>query len=116
MTFCRQIAKAYEYSTHPDERAKAENFVTNYFPKLENLIEQCLTSFNEQTSKLICIILKTFFSIMHTELPEYLKNQDNLVKWFVYVKTVLNAQLENNLLNQRIAARILSRLVSQYMN
>ena len=53
---------------------------------------------------------------MHTELPEYLKNQDNLVKWFVYVKTVLNAQLENNLLNQRIAARILSRLVSQYMN
>lgn len=65
---------------------------------------------------MLFIILKTFYSSFHIELPEYLKNQDNFVKWFVYVKTILNAQLENNVGNQRVAAKILSRMVSQYFN
>ena len=61
--------------------------------------------------------MKTFYSSFHIELPEYLMNQDNFVKWFVYVKTILAASnLENNVLNQRISAKILSRMVSQHLN
>ena len=48
----RQIAKKYEYIVGP-EHQPLDNFIANIFPKLENIVEQVLSNYNENTNKVL---------------------------------------------------------------
>ena len=48
----RQIAKKYEYLIGPDHQP-LDNFIIGVFPKLETIVEQVLSNYNENTNKLL---------------------------------------------------------------
>lgn len=59
-------------------------------------------------------ILEMFYSAFHIEVPEYLRNFDNLDKWLLYFRTVFKAPLDNFNKNHVEVSRIYVKLFSMY--
>lgn len=55
-----------------------------------------------------------FYSAFHIEVPEYLRNFDNLDKWLLYFRTVFKAPLDNFNKNHVEVSRIYVKLFSMY--
>ena len=50
--FCSQVAKVYEWIDIKGREA-FDVFISDFFPKIENLIENIMSNYNEQTAKLL---------------------------------------------------------------
>lgn len=77
-----------------------ESSVLILFPYLERNIKYFLEKYNEKTSIHINIILKIFFSTIYLQLPKYLTNEENLERWILFVKNVLDFPIPHNLETQ----------------
>ena len=71
--FCHQVARCYEWFTY-DKRQPFEDFVATFYPRLESLIEQILTNYNEQSRVFLNELLSMFYASFHIEVPHYLRN------------------------------------------
>jgi hypothetical protein len=67
--FYRQVAKIYQFLAGDEERKILDAFVIQYFPIIEGLVEQILQNYNDQTSKMLLELLKTFQSVIHIGIP-----------------------------------------------
>lgn len=115
--FLRQVAKANEYLTQADQRKNFDQVISEYFPRLEQVVPKIFLNFNEQTSDLLHEAFKTLYSAFHIEIPAYLRNFDNLDRWISFAETVLNVPSDPLALkNQEIAARIYLKLFALYAN
>ena len=94
-----------------------ESFTVNIFPRLEVIVEQVLTSFNEQTCKLLEEILECFYSAFHVSIPQYLRDFDKIDRWMVFFNCVLGAPTSEISLNSQILiSRIYIKFFALYSN
>lgn len=90
---------------------------------IQKIVQQILESYNEDTSKLLNEYLTMFQHNMHLSLPNYLRDLSNLSQWLLFVKTILEAKLPEDLrdvsnntyiLNKINASKILFMVISAY--
>lgn len=109
--------------------------VPTIFPYLEKFAASILEKYNEQTAVTMNTILKTFHSAIHLDLPAYFINEQNLHRWMVFLKTILDSPIPANLeaptqdedecqkrekdvlwQNKKWCGRILQRFIQKYGN
>ena len=84
---------------------------------LENVVEQILSNFNEDTSRLLEVILKTFYCSFHISIPHYLRDFKNIERWMVFFSCIMGTPTSPlSTKNQTMIARIYVRLFSIYCN
>lgn len=80
-------------------------------------MEQILSNFNEETSKLLEVILKTFYCSFHISIPHYLRDYKNIERWMVFFSCIMGTQTSSlSSKSQTMIARIYIRLFSVYCN
>jgi hypothetical protein len=80
-----------------------------------------MQNYSNDAAKLLFELLQMFSSIIHLEMPIYLKDFGNIGKWVVFIKTILGAPLETKELAncwrvREEACRIVLKLFQQYSN
>ena len=55
-----------------------------------------------------------FYASFHLEVPHYLRNFDNLDKWLLYFKTIMQAPVNDYPHNHTLVSRIYVKLFSMY--
>ena len=119
-----------------DEDRKPLNIlVPSLFPYLEKYAATVLEKYNDQTALTMNVILKTFHEAVHLDLPTYFTNEANLHRWMVFLKTILDSPIPQNLesstldeeesllreknilwQNKKWCGRILQRFIQKYGN
>lgn len=114
--FFRQVAKANEYET-PQNRGGFQNFIMQYFPRIQPIVEKIFQNYNEQTSELLLEIFKAFYSSFQIEIPVYLRDFNNFDKWLLFFQTILKIPSEpTSIKNQEIAVRVYLKIFMLYAN
>lgn len=80
-----------------DEKGPLTSLIPDLFPHLEKYLEIALEKYNEQTAVIAHFILKIFFSITYLELPTYFLDENNLHRWMVFVRTILDSPIPQDL-------------------
>ncbi len=81
------------------------------------MVEQILSNFNEETSRLLEVVLKTFYCSFHISIPQYLRDFSKMEKWMVFFNCIMGTPSSPlSVKSQTMAARIYVRLFSIYCN
>ena len=77
-----------------DERKPLDKAIVLTFPLLRELFQQLLSSHNSlEAGEMIKLICKIYFKCIQFHLPEFIKQQDEALKWAALFKGVLDKQL-----------------------
>lgn len=91
--FYRQVGRIYQHLVAEKDRAVIENFVSSYFPYIETVVEKIMQNYSNDTAKLLCEVLQMFLSVIHLEMPAYLRDLEHVSKWVFFAKAILGAPL-----------------------
>lgn len=80
-----------------------------------------MSNYNDETAKLLLELLQMFSSLIHLDLPQYLRDFNNIGRWISFLQTILEAPLEakdsTNFWKIRDeSSKILLKLFQQYCN
>lgn len=77
-------------------------------------MEKILTDYNNTTRVLLEELLEMFYSSFHIEVPEYLRDFNNISKWLFYLGTVLKAPIDDFPNNHILISRIYVKFFTMY--
>jgi hypothetical protein len=117
--FFRQVARIYQHLVEKKDRDVVEHFVSTYFPCIEAIVEKIMQNYSNETAKLLLELLQMFLSIIHLEMPMYLKDFERIGKWVMFFKAILGAPFEAKELVycwkvREESAKIILKLLQQY--
>ena len=120
-----QIGRVFQYLVDDHNKETIEMTIGTYYPLIERLVVQILEVYNDDTSKLLNEFLTMLEYNIHLNLPQYLRNLENISRWLNYVKIILEVQLPQTqkgdncnsyMQNKIISSRILLLILSNHAN
>ena len=83
-----------------NSKQATEEFVAVIFPRLEDLIANQITKWNDHTSEILYLVFKSFLNVVTIEIPDYLDTQENAPRfnsWMNAIQFVLDRSLPDSL-------------------
>lgn len=83
-----------------NQKAAMEEFVAIIFPNLEILVNNQLNGWNDATSSILYLVLKSFLNVVTIEIPDYLdpeRNSNSFNLWMNAIQAILDRGLPDSL-------------------